>query len=236
LIDARCRIAAGVHRCKEDDMKVVFKKKRIDFATLEADADFKRLSEPVVAVGSGLPESGVAFAFRNWKEFAAFAKRTKAADQIAALDEQRRKLRRRSYEDTSAVAARQKLKAERIEADLRELAARTGLAWGSKELFLRATAKADPLEGQIFDPAMLYTGIGFTGNALGVAYPGVPNLGWFTGMNNAVSSVQVLGFAVLFAGANFGGASRVLFGAPYFQIANLGTIGFNNVTSSVLLY
>ena len=75
---------------------------------------------------------------------------------------------------------------------MRELATRTGLAWGSKELFLRATAKADPLEGEVFDPAMLFTGAGFTGNALGVAYPGVPNLGWFFGMNNAVSSVQVL--------------------------------------------
>jgi len=216
-------------------MKVVFNKKRIDFTALDADADFKQLAEPVVALGPGLPESGVAFAFRDWKEFVTFAKRTKAADQIASLDEQRRKLRKRSNEDSSTIAALQKLKAERIETDLRELATRTGLAWGSKELFLRATAKADPLEGEVFDPAMLFTGAGFTGNALGVAYPGVPNLGWFFGMNNAVSSVQVLGVVALFNLTYFRGASRVLAGAPYFQITNLGTIGFNNVASSALL-
>ena len=76
---------------------------------------------------------------------------------------------------------------------------------------------------------------GFTGNTLGVAYPGVPNLGWFSGMNNAVSSVQVLGVVALLNLTYFGGASRVSAGAPYFQITNLGTIGFHNVASSALL-
>ena len=60
-------------------MKVVFNKKRIYFTALDADADFKQLAEPVVALGPGLPESGVAFAFRDWKEFVTFAKRTKSS-------------------------------------------------------------------------------------------------------------------------------------------------------------
>lgn len=216
-------------------MKVVYGRKRVDFATLEADSDFKKLAEPVVALGSGLPEKGVAFAFRDWKELAKFAARTPAADKIAAMDERRRKLRKRSGEDTTALAARLKRKTERIEAELRELAQRTGLPYGSKELFLRATTKADPLEGPIFDPSMLFINPGFTGSAVGVAYPGLPDLSWFPGMNNAVSSAQIVGIVALFSNTWFRGATRLLVGLPYFQIANLGAIGFNNVTSSVLV-
>jgi len=53
-------------------------------------------------------------------------------------------------------------------------------------------------------------------------------------MNN-VSSVQIIGVVGLFNTTWFRGASRLLFGLPYFQIANLGAIGFNNLTSSVLV-
>ena len=61
------------------------------------------------------------------------------------------------------IAERQKRKAARIEVDLRELAERTGLPLDSKELLLKATTEADPLEGAIFDPGMLFMGIGFAG-------------------------------------------------------------------------
>lgn len=216
-------------------MKVVYGRKRLEFADLEADPDFKRLAEPVVALGSGLPEKGVAFAFPDWKEFVKFAARTEAAEKVTSMDERRRKLRRRSGGDTTAIAARLKRKTEQIETELRELATRTGLALGSKELFLRATTKADPLEGPIFDPSMLFAGVGFTGNALAVSYPGLPDLGWFPGMNNAVSTVQVVGLVALYNTTWFRGASRFLFGLPFFQIPNLAAIGFNNVASSVLV-
>ena len=137
--------------------------------------------------------------------------------------------------DTTATAARLIRKAERIETELRELSTRTGLAFGSKELFLRATTKADPLEGPIFDPSMLFAGVGFTGNALAVPYPGFPDLSWFPGMNNAVSAVQIVGLVALYNTTWFRGASRIIFGLPFFQIPNLAAIGFNNVASSVLV-
>ena len=216
-------------------MRVVYGRKRLDFKALGSDPDFNRLAEPVVALGNGLPEKGVAFAFRDWKDFAKFAARTHAADKIASMDERRLKLRKRSSDDTTAIAARLKHKTQRIESELRDLSQRAGLPWGSKELFMRATTKADPLEGPIFDPSMLFAGFGFTGNALGVAYPGLPDLNWFPGMNNAVSSVQIIGIVALFNNTWFRGASRLLFGFPFFQIPNLGAIGFNNVTSSVLV-
>jgi len=213
-------------------MKVVFGRKRIELAALETDPDFTALPEPVVALGSGLPEKALAFAFRDWKEFIKFAAKTEAAEKIAGMDERRRKLRKRSGEDTRGLAERLKRRAERIQSELHELAGRTGLAFDSKELFLRATSKADPLEGPIFDPSMLFTGLGFTGPALPVAYPGVPDLGWF-GMNNTVSSVRVVGVLGLFNLTWWGGASRVIFGLPFSQVANLGA--FNNIASSALV-
>ena len=160
-------------------MKVIFGRRRFDFATLEADTDFQRLREPVVMVGNGLPERGIAFAFRDWKELLKFSVRTNIADKIAAIDERRRKLSRRSGEDMTDIAQRQKRKAARIEVDLRELAERTGASLNSKELLLKATTEADPLEGAIFDPGMLFMGIGFAGLKLPVFYPGIPDLGWF---------------------------------------------------------
>lgn len=216
-------------------MKVIYGRRRVELATLEADADFGRLKEPVIALGTGLPEKGVAFAFPDWKTFIKFAARTPAGEKIAKMDERRRNLRKRREEDTTAIAARLKRKIERIDADMRELATRSGLALDSKELFLRATIKADPLEGPIFDPSMLFAGVGFTGSALGVIYPGLPDLSLFPGMNNAVSSVRVVGIIGLYNATWFRGASRVLFGLPFFQIPNLAAIGFNNVTSSVLV-
>ena len=214
-------------------MKVVYGRRRVEFAALEADPDFGRLKEPVLAIGTELPEKGVAFAFPDWKAFVKFAARTQAGEKIAKMDERRRKLRNRRLEDATAIAGQLKRKTERIDADLRELAMRTGLAVNSKELFLRATIKADLLEGPIFDPSMIFAGVGFTGNALGVTYPGLPDLSWFPGMNNAVSSVRVVGILGLYNVTWFRGASRVFFGLPFFQIPNLAAIGFNNVTSEL---
>lgn len=48
-------------------MKVIYGRRRVELAALEADADFGRLKEPVIALGTGLPEKGVAFAFPDWK-------------------------------------------------------------------------------------------------------------------------------------------------------------------------
>ena len=213
-------------------MRVVYGRKRVELAALETDPGFKALPESVIALGSGLPEKGLAFAFSDWKEFVKFAAKTDVAEKIASMDERRRKLGKRIGEDNTGLAERHKRKTERIQFDLRDLAGRMGLALESKELFLRATSKADPLEGPIFDPAMLYTGFGFTGPALPVYYPGVPDLGWF-GMNNIVSSVRVVGILGLFNGTGWRGASRVIFGLPYTQVANLGA--FNNTASSVLV-
>ena len=134
--------------------------------------------------------------------------------------------------DLAFVKKRQLATAERIEEDLRQLAKETGLKYGSKELFLRATRDSRILEGQVFDPALLYTGANFVGNSLGAAMP-LPDLTWWPGMNNSITSVQMLGACILYRGTYFRGSSLWLLGVPYFQVASLAGTSFNNAASSV---
>ena len=54
-------------------MKVVYGRRRVEFAALEADPDFRRLKEPVLAIGTGLPEKGVAFTGTNNASYLNFA-------------------------------------------------------------------------------------------------------------------------------------------------------------------
>ena len=87
-------------------MQVVYGQRRVEFRELEADRGFQRLPEAVVAFGCGLPEDGVAFAFRDWKEFCKFAWQTPMAEKVARLAERRRKVRERKGENMTEVASR----------------------------------------------------------------------------------------------------------------------------------
>ena len=217
-------------------MKVLVGRKRVDFKTLDVELQGPG---PVVALGPGMPEPDLAFAFPDWAALVKFARRRPMSDVIARLDERRRKLPRRQDEDLTAVIARQRLLLKRAHADMQELAGRTGLALSSKALFLRATVKADPLEGPVFDPATLHTGTSFSGQGYFVGYPGSPDFRWHAGLNNAVSSVRGFGALALFNRTWFEGASRIFLGNPgqlgYFQNTNLASVGVNNRASSALI-
>ena len=186
-----------------------------------------------------MPEPNFAFGFPNWKALLKFTTRRAGGDLIALLDERRRKLRRRQNEDMTAIVARQALLLNRAEADMRELAQRTGLALDSKELFLRATVKADPLEGPVFDPAVLFQTPGFGGQRFLIGYPGAPDFSWTPGLNDNVSSVRGIGALALFSRTWFNGASRVFLGNParlgFYQNAALAGVAFDNVASSALI-
>jgi hypothetical protein len=215
----------------EDAMKFRLGRKLVDLKTLQAELNER--PEHVVAFGSGMPDSKVGFGFSEWSELIRFMKRSPHAEAIINLDERRRKLRSREGEDIRAVKARLALKSKRIAADMQELSKRTGLPLYSKELFSRATIKADPLEGSIFDPAIVFTGTGFNGQGFFVGYPGTPDFSWFNGPNNNISSLRGFGALALFSGTWYQGASRLFLGA--FSNANLAGIGFNNVASSALV-
>jgi len=212
-------------------MKYSFNGKLYDKEDL---VELKESKEPIFAFGSGLPDQKVIYAFKNETDLYAWARDLPVADSFERMREGLRKARGFKDEDNTAILERQATLAKRIKEDLAELSKRTGLPANSKQLFLRATEKAGILEGRIFDPAMLFTGTGFSGNAVGLTVS-APNLAIFPGMNNTVSSVQAIGVCRLFAGTFFQGASRLLLGLPYIQNSNLTTIGFNNVTSSVFI-
>lgn len=212
-------------------MKYSFNGKLYDKKDL---GELNKSQEPIFVVGSGLPDQKVIYAFKNETDLYAWARDLPVADNFERMREGLKKARALKDEDNTAIFERQALLAKRIEEDLGELSKRTGLPANSKQLFLRATEKAGILEGRIFDPAMLFSGTNFSGNAVGLTVPS-PNLANFPGMNNTVSSVQVIGICRLFAGTFFNGASTLLLGAPYFQISNLTTIAFNNITSSAFI-
>jgi len=202
-----------------------------------------RLKEPVMALGPGLPERNMAYVFENMKALYAAAPQLKLDHVLAKLRKGVTEARRSQNGDLTGLAARQTALAKRIKKDYEALAGRTGFPLDSEQLFLRATTKANPLEGPVFDPACVYTGVGFTGSYMCAGVP-LPDLTWFPGFNNTISSVRAAGACILYSGTWFGGAALVLVGLPVIAVANLTavtpTIGalanFNNVTSSVYAY
>jgi hypothetical protein len=50
-------------------MKVIYGRRRVELATLQADADFERLKEPAIALGTGLPEKGRCVRFSGLENF-----------------------------------------------------------------------------------------------------------------------------------------------------------------------
>ena len=202
---------------------------------LKAMPEFAKDRNSVIAHGPGLSKEEEAFAFATESEFKDWVEKQPSGKQLEGLFEKLVQARAEAAGDLTLVKKRQLAKVKRIEEDLRDLAKETGLEYGSKELFLRATRDSKILEGPVFDPASLFTGANFSGNSIGAAVP-LPDLSWWPGMNNSVTSVRVLGVCILYNGTWFNGASRWLVGAPYFEVASLAGTGFNNVASSAYVY
>jgi hypothetical protein len=216
-------------------MKIHFNGKTYTIDELKALPEFAKAGDSVIAHGPGLSTNDEAFAFTTEPELKDWVEKQPIGKQLEGLFEKLGKARTEASGDLSLIKKRQIAKAKRVEEDLRSLAEETGLKYGSEELFLRATRDSRILEGPVFDPASLYTGSNFTGNSLGAAVP-LPNLSWFAGMNNSITSVQVLGVCILYTQTLFGGPALWLVGAPYYQIANLAGTGFNNAASSAYVY
>jgi hypothetical protein len=216
-------------------MNIHFKKGTYTINALETIREFAKASNSVIVHGPGLSKKNEAFAFSSETEFRTWIRKQNIGKQLEPLFKQLAKARAEATTDLAFVKKRQLAKAERIEEDLRLLANETGLKYGSKELFLRATRDSRILEGQVFDPVLLYTGANFIGNSIGASTP-LPDLTWWPGMNNSITSVQLLGACILYRETYFRGSSLWLLGVPYFQAASLAGTGFNNATSSVYAY
>lgn len=215
-------------------MQFLYNSKTYTLQSLKKNARYIKSKTAIHAVGPGLPDPSIVYVFDTETAFYKWTETLRLADEFARIHKTVEQLRKFEQEDHAVLFQRQQVRLSRIREDLEELASRTGLPLNSKELFLQATLEGNPLEGSVFDPAMLYTGANFTGNALGVGLP-LPNLNVFPVMNNTVSSARVLGICILCNAAWFGGARLALVGAPYFESSNLATLGFNDIASSVFV-
>ncbi len=196
----------------------------------EVDAENARNYE-IIATGD-VTEADTAYVFESQEAFNDWVKGTQYADRCARLQQLTGEARKQQGRDVSEARKRQKKTADRIKQDLEELSARTGLAYGSKELFLRATTESDLLEGPLFDPTILYDGINASGQSF-ISWGGFfPDLGWHNFDNRASSVQMVFDLATLYDLPWFQGVTTWLFGLlPFYQL-NLSSLNFDNRTSS----
>ena len=228
--------------------RYVFRGKTYDHRSLSAVPAFHDLDAPAFALGPALGPDDVKTVhvferqtlLEKWIEANG---RAELRDALAGIRAGVRRARTAERGDQADLRRRQTTLAARIADDLRDLAGATGLPANSRRLFLRATSKSSVLEGAVFDPAWVFTGANFTGSSLGATVP-LPDLSWFPGMNNSITSLHALGICILHSNTWFRGASLWAVGAPYIGIANLAAVvptfgalpNFNNATSSLYAY
>lgn len=171
-------------------------------------------------------------AFRSWADKSEYAEKI---DEIQKLVARARKYKNA---DNTAAMKLQQSRTKRITKDLKELARSSGLSLNSEALFKKAAIDYHPLEGPIFDPAILYEHINLRGRFLplmsGVGYP---DLSWY-GFNDIASSVTRIGWVILWEHVWYFGQQLFLAAPQWGQKvgANLTTFGFNDVASSAIIH
>lgn len=171
-------------------------------------------------------------AFRSW------ADKSEYAEKIAEIQKLIARAKKYKNADNTAAIKVQQSRTRRITKDLKQLARSSGLSLNSEELFRKAAIDYHPLEGPIFDPAILYEHINLRGRFLpltsGVGYP---DLSWL-GFNDIASSVSRIGWCILWEHVWYSGR-RLFLAAPQWGQkvgANLTTFGFNDIASSAIIH
>ena len=207
-----------------DDFKFVLDDKVV---TLE-----HALKAEVIVAGD---EDNVVRLFQTQSAFHSWAEKSEHADKLAQTEKLIARSLKYKNADNTRVIKRQQSTVKRISKELKELADATGLPLNSEELFLKATVDFHPLEGPIFDPAILYEHVNRGGRGLPLISGNYPNFNWL-GFNDMASSVIRSGDCILWANIWYGG--RQLFLAPRLLPAsvNLTAFGFNDVASSAIIY
>jgi hypothetical protein len=123
---------------------------------------------PILVMGNGLPDEGLAYAFDSDEAFGKWVRHTKMADAVEEIHHTIHDASQLETTDTRVFEAAQQARINDILENLRRLAARTGLEPESIQLAERATLNRPLLEPPIFDPAFLFS------NLVG----GVPSGSW----------------------------------------------------------
>ncbi|MFN0166294.1 MAG: hypothetical protein ACKV22_07665 [Bryobacteraceae bacterium] len=154
------------------------------------------LAKPVMAVGLLEHDTSAAIAFDNREQLLSYLSGRKDAETISKAFAQVDAVYKLKDRDNSKFQARQVGTVKRIAAELEVLAQDEGLHVNSQKLFERATSKADPIAGPIFDPCQLFEHPNCTGRRLDVpAWTGFPDLRWHN-FDNITSSIRVGAWSV----------------------------------------
>lgn len=215
-------------------MRFLYKNETYTLEALNRQTGYRRLRNPILATGPDLPLEDLVYVFGNERDFYGWTARLRLADKFAAMRQKIKEAQQFERRDHAHIIRRQMAQSERIAVELQELANRTGLALNSKELFLKATDKSNILEGAIFDPVILWTGVNYSGNFLALNGP-IVDLRGVPGFNDNVESVLLSGICTLCADPWFRGARLMLFGAVA-GYTNLGELAWNNRASSVFVF
>jgi len=190
---------------------------------------------PVILAGT--PDNvvrlfGSQAAFRTW------ADKSEYAEKIAETQKLIARVRKYKNADNTAAMKLQQSRTRRITRELKELARSSGLSLNSEALFKKAAVDYHPLEGPIFDPAILYEHINLRGRFLPLADGvGYPDLTWL-GFNDIASSVSRIGWCILWEHVWYLGRQLFLAAPQAGQKvgANLTTFGFNDIASSAIIH
>jgi hypothetical protein len=203
--------------------------------TVLSDGDIPHVPEVrIVAVGPHADREGVVEAFDGPKSFHAWAEDAGYAHHVESVRKIVAAGRRERRQDLRRAERRHRIVAERIRADLEELAEETGLALHSEELFLRATSDRPNGEPPIFGSAMLYDHPDYQGGWIPLAYT-LPDFRWL-GFNDLTSSYrwETFGVGVLWEHIWYGGDEYWIFG-PRGQ-AWIGSWFDNKASSGIIRY
>jgi hypothetical protein len=209
------------------DIKYIQDGKR---ATLE-DAQ----KAPVIVAGT---EDNLVQLFASQAAFRAWADKSEYAEKFAEIQQLITRVKKYKNADNTAAIKLQQSRTRRITKELMELSRSTGLSLNSEELFKKAAVDYHPIEGPIFDPAILYQHINLGGRFLpltnGVGYP---DFTWL-GFNDIASSVSRVGWCILWEHAWYSGRQLFLAAPQLGQKvgANLTTFGFNDIASSAIIH
>ena len=190
---------------------------------------------PVILAGT---QDNLVRLFASQAAFRSWAEKSEYAETIAEIQKLIARARKYKNADNSAAIKLQQSRTRKITKELKELARSTGLSPNSKELFQKAAVDYHPLEGPIFDPAILYEHINLGGRALPlISGIGYPDFTWL-GFNDIASSVIRYGWCYLWQHTWYFGRQLVLAAPQRGQnpIANLTSFGFNDIASSALVY
>jgi hypothetical protein len=218
----------------QPELKFLYRNECFTLKQLEANEHFSKLKAPILFHGNSAFLKFV-HVFENSTELKNWAADTKMEGQVNTILEKMAEAKKLKGEDHEWAKKKLTEKANRIAEDLKELSKRSGLPIGSEKLFRLATMDAPLIEGAVFDPALLFMDINFTGHFFAM-WNGliVPDFTWF-GVNDRISAVHVWGLLVLCEHSWLGGRNLWLGGADW-RVADLSKYGFNDRASSGILF